>query len=201
MQKIILLFSCAAALNLASCTPDKTTDTSTTTVVTDSTTTAATDTAAAGTTATTTQYDTTTQVIDPATIKDPAKAAQVRAAYQKRDRRIQDVRTRYTTDTVGQHAAVRNVTLETNSEVRNILDGSAQPQAYTAEGSGTATQAAPAHRRGPAIVKYERDGGKVKIEYANGTKVKIDKDGERKTKRANGTKIKVDEDGERKVKD
>ena len=51
-------------------------------------------------------------------------------------------------------------------------------------------------------MKYERDGKEVKIEYANGTKVKIDEDGDRKTKYANGRKVKYDaDDNERKVKD
>ena len=86
---------------------------------------------------------------------------------------------------------------------------SATPADSSAPASTTdkpaAAKAAPTHaaRRGPAIVKYENDGnGDVKIKYANGAKVKISADGDRKVVSASGRKHKVvGETGERKVKD
>ena len=76
-----------------------------------------------------------------------------------------------------------------------------------ADSAAAATPAARASRRpvrrGPAIVKYEKEAdGDVKIKYANGAKVKIPADGDRKVVSPSGRKVKVvGETGERKVKD
>jgi hypothetical protein len=156
-------------------------------------------------------------------LTDTVVVTKVQKTYYTRGRRLQQANNRYVADTTGRYAALRSINDETDRSVKTIVTSpekyntySSNREAYYAGTPYTSTETttetttttasarpatpAPARHRGPAIVKYERDGGDVKIEYANGTKVKIDKDGERKTKFASGRKVKVDEDGERKVK-
>jgi hypothetical protein len=228
MNKTLLFLSCAATLTAASCNQDKqaavdaaTTPSADTAVVARNS--ATTDVAAAD--ADTASYRTdadrlSDRIAQDLRLTDTVIVTKVQKTYYTRGRRMQEANTRYATDTTGRYATLRSINDETDRSVKTIVTNPAQYDTYTSnreayyagtpytasttttESTTTATTraATPARRRGPAIVKYERDGGDVKIEYANGTKVKIDKDGERKTKFADGRKVKVDDDGERKVK-
>jgi hypothetical protein len=227
MHKTLLFLSCAATLTAVSCNQDKqaavdaaTTPSADTAVVARND--ASTDVAA--TDADTASYRTDAdrladRIAQDLRLTDTVVVTKVQKTYYTRGRRLQEANTRYAADTTGRYAALRSINDETDRSVKTIVTDPAQYNTYTSNrdayyagtpytasttettSSTTTTRAAaPARRQGPAIVKYERDGGDVKIEYANGTKVKIDKDGERKTKYASGRKVKVDDDGERKVK-
>jgi hypothetical protein len=151
-------------------------------------------------------------------VTDTVVVTRIEKTYYTRGRRLNEINTRYATDTTGRYAAQRLVNDETDREVRTIVTNPTQYRTYETNRSSyyagtpysvtttTTTEernAAPARRRGPAIEKYEQKAnGETKIKYANGTTVKIDKDGDRKVEYPNGVKVKKDaDDGERKVKD
>ncbi|TGE09546.1 T-complex 10 C-terminal domain-containing protein [Hymenobacter fodinae] len=225
MHKTLLFLSCAATLTAVSCNQDKQAAVDAATTPSADTAVVARD--AAATEVTSTDADTAAyrtdadrladRIAQDLRLTDTVVVTKVQKTYYTRGRRLQEANTRYATDTTGRYAALRSINDETDRSVKTIVTDPAQYNTYasnreayyagtpytaTTETTSTTTirAAAPARRQGPAIVKYERDGGDVKIEYANGTKVKIDKDGERKTKYASGRKVKVDDDGERKVK-
>lgn len=150
-------------------------------------------------------------------LTDTVVVTRIERTYYTRGRKLRDLETQYATDTAGRYAAQRAVNDETDRTVRTIITDPTQYRTYesnrTSYYAGTPYSGATVapqkdqpstapRRKGPAVVKYERDGKEVKIEYANGTKVKIDEDGDRKTKYANGRKVKYDaDDNERKVKE
>jgi hypothetical protein len=221
MNKTLLFLSCAATLATVSCNQDKQ-------AAVDAATTPSADTAVvvrdnAMTDTDTVAYRTDAdrlaeRIAQDLRLTDTVVVTEVKKTYYTRGRRLQEANTRYATDTTGRYATLRSINDETDRSVKTIVTDPAQYNTYASNRDAyyagtpytvtettvertTTSRPAPARRSGPAIVKYERDGGDVKIEYANGTKVKIDKDGERKTKFASGRKVKVDDDGERKVKD
>ncbi|ALD22418.1 T-complex 10 C-terminal domain-containing protein [Hymenobacter sp. DG25A] len=152
-------------------------------------------------------------------VTDTVVVTRIEKTYYTRGRRLNEINSRYSTDTTGRYAAQRLVNDETDSEVRTIVTNPTQyrtyetnrssyysgtPYSVTTTTTNTERNAAPAaRRRGPAIEKYEQKAnGETKIKYTNGTTVKIDKDGDRKVEYSNGVKVKRDaDDGERKVKD
>ncbi|WP_460676690.1 T-complex 10 C-terminal domain-containing protein [Hymenobacter coalescens] len=150
---------------------------------------------------------------------DTARVRRLRTTYYTRAQRYGDLDAQYEADTTGRYTASRQINTDTDTEVRTIVNDDAKYRTYETNrsryyGDGTSTTttttttttetaaARPARRRSPRIVKYENNGGEVKIVYANGTTVKIDKDGDRKVEYADGTKVKRDaDDGQVKVKD
>lgn len=204
MNKNLFSLAAAAALATTACTQDKPVETTTTAAV-------PADTAAIVTTDTTTYRSEADQlaarVAQDLKLTDTVVVTRIQKTYYTRGRRLNEVETRYAADTTGRYAALKQVNDDADHDVQAILP-TAQYSSYAANRATyydgtpyTVVAVAPAPvRRGPAIVKYEKDGGDVKIEYANGTKVKIDEDGERKTKFASGRKVKVDDDGDRKLK-
>ncbi|TYZ09336.1 hypothetical protein FY528_11365 [Hymenobacter lutimineralis] len=219
MNKTLLFLSAAAALGAAACTQDKpaavdaatTPSADTAVVVRDNQ--LASDTAAYGADA-----DRLSQrVAQDLRLTDTVVVTRIEKTYYTRGRRLNEVNTRYATDTTGRYAALRQVNDDTDREVRTIITNPEQYRTYetnrNAYYAGTpytyretqeaSTSQAPARRRGAAVVKYEqKQNGETKIKYANGTTVKIDKDGDRKVEYPNGTKVKRDaDDGQRKVKD
>ena len=155
------------------------------------------------------------RVADDLKLTDEPTRRRLETTYFARQQRLAELDTRYATDTTGRYAALRDVNDNTDREVRRILPNPVMVRTYESgragyyDGPYTATTtenaasgARPATRRGPRVVRYEKDGRETKIEYSNGTTVKIDKDGDRKVKYANGVKVKTDaDDGQRKVKD
>jgi hypothetical protein len=155
-------------------------------------------------------------------LTDEAARRRIENTYYTRNQRLGEIETRYSTDTVGRYTAYRTLNDDTDREIRTVITEPRQYRTYetnrstyysgspytssattttTTSTSATGTSSSRPARRGPRIVKYEKDGGKTKIEYSNGTTVKIDKDGDRKVKYPNGTKVKRDaDDGEVKVK-
>ena len=151
------------------------------------------------------------RVADDLKLTDAAPRRRLENTYFVRRQRLAELDTRYSADTAGRYVSLREVNDNTDREIRQILPNPVMVRTYESGRAGyyegpytvtttTSTSARPV-RRGPSIVKMEKDGRETKIEYSNGTVVKIDKDGDRKTKRADGTKIKVDsDDGQVKVK-
>lgn len=216
MNKSLLFFSAAASLAVASCTQDKpaavdaaTTPAADTAVVVDNAA-MATDTAAYRTEA----DRLAARIADDLKLTDTVVVTQVTNTYYTRGRRLNEVNSRYTTDTTGRYAALRQVNDETDRQVKTYVS---EPQyntytsnrgtyydgtPYTATTVVTTRETTPARPKGPAIVKYDKKkNGETKIEYANGKTVKIDKDGDTKVEYPSGTKVKRDaDDGQVKVK-
>jgi len=152
-------------------------------------------------------------------LEDAEARRRMEYAYYTRNRRRAELESQYAVDTAGRYTAYRTLNDDTDREIRTIVTDPTRYHTYetnrtryyeggpytagtsTTTTSTSATTTSKPARRGSKVVSYENDGGDVKIEYANGTKVKIDKDGDRKVKYPNGTKVKTDaDDGERKVK-
>ena len=156
-----------------------------------------------------------TRVADDLKLTDEPTRRRLETTYYSRQQRLAELDNRYAADTVGRYAALRDVNDDTDREIRQILPNPVMVGTYESGRAGyydgpytttttvnSASAARPATRRGPRVVRYEKDGRETKIEYSNGTTVKIDKDGDRKVKYANGVKVKTDaDDGQRKVKD
>lgn len=220
MKHPLLLFSCATALSVASCTPDKT-------AAVDAATTPSADTAVVVNDDVLMIYReqgnrVASRVTNDLGITDTAQVRQVRRVYDTRATSLGEADARYAADTTGRTAAMREINRTTDKEIKSIVNDNDRYLTYEKkratyytgteyeadaereQTTSTAPAAArPARRQGPAIVKYEtqRDGD-TKIKYADGRTVKIDKDGDRKTEYPNGTKVKRDaDDGKRKVKD
>lgn len=220
MNKNLLFLSVATAtLAAASCTQDKpaavdaaTTPASDTAVVVNE---APTDTAAYRTDADALAA----RVAEDLKLTDTVVVTRISKTYYTRGRRLNEANARYTTDTTGRYAALRTINDETDQQVKAIVpdqydtyaanrgayyDGTPYTTIVVAPAAtASASAAAPARRRGPAIEKYEKKAnGETKIKYANGKTVKIDKDGDTKVEYPNGTKVKRDaDDGKVKVKD
>jgi hypothetical protein len=201
----------AASLAATACSQEKTTETVTTTPVTDSNTAVVVpDTIAA--------YDDarrlSARVAEDLKLTDTVVVTRIEKTYYTRGRRLGELETRYTTDTTGRYAAIRQANDQADEEVRTTLNNPDYYNTYSSNrasyGNGpyslaparvTPVRRANGVSQGTAIKKLEREGdGDRKTKYMNDAKVKVDDDGSRKVKLADGTKIKTDEDGNRKVK-
>lgn len=228
MHKSLLFLSAAASLAVVSCNQDKqaavdaatTPSADTAVVVRDGAlgteTAADTDTAAYRTEA----DRLAARIAQDLRLTDTVVVTRVEKTYYTRGRQLRDLETRYTTDTTGRYAAQRTINDNTDREVRTYITDPAQQRTYqenrnsyyagtpysnatiTTTTETPAASSAPARRRGPSVVKYDKKAnGETKIVYSNGKTVKIDKDGDTKVEYPNGTKVKRDaDDGEVKVK-
>ncbi|HEX8658770.1 MAG TPA: hypothetical protein VF690_14600 [Hymenobacter sp.] len=156
------------------------------------------------------------RVAEDLKLNDSVVVKGIEKTYYTRGRRLAELQTRYSTDTTGRYAAIRQANDQADEEVRTALNNPAYYNTYSANRAGYGAgpyslparletrSNAPANKgvgQGSAIKKTEVESdGDIKIKYENGAKVKIDSDGSRKVKMANDTKIKVDEDGNRTVK-
>jgi hypothetical protein len=163
------------------------------------------------------------RVAQDVNLTDEAARRRLENTYYSRNKRMAEMDNRYGADTTGRYTAYRTLNDDTDREVRTVITDPNQYRNYETrrstyyygnsdnddnEGTATTTttttttrKASRPARRGPRVVSYEKEGGKTKIVYSNGTTVKIDKDGDRKVKYPNGTKVKRDaDDGEVKVK-
>ncbi|AHJ99454.1 T-complex 10 C-terminal domain-containing protein [Hymenobacter swuensis] len=216
MNKSLLFLSAAATLAVASCNQDKP-------AAVDAATTPSADTAVVvndgAMTTDTAAYRTeadrlASRIADDLKLTDTVVVTQVTNTYYTRGRRLNEVNTRYTTDTTGRYAALRQVNDETDQQVKTYVT---EPQyntyasnrgsyyegtPYTTTVVTTRETTTPARRSGPSIVKYDKKAnGETKIVYSNGKTVKVDKDGDTKVEYRNGTKVKRDaDDGQVKVK-
>lgn len=221
MNTKLLGLLAAATLATASCTQDKKVETTTTTTpetVTTTTTTTTVDTVAVHDEA----RRLAARMAEELKLTDPTVVTRVERTYYTRGQRLAEARNRYTTDTTGQYAALRQINDEADNQIRTDLGSDSYYNTYSANranyGDGpyslapatvttTTTTASTGVRRASSVgqgsgikkVDNEKDGDR-KTKYMNGAKVKRDDDGSVKIKMADGTKIKIDENGNRTVK-
>ncbi|MBX0292310.1 hypothetical protein K3G63_17815 [Hymenobacter sp. HSC-4F20] len=218
MKKTLLLLSAAAAFSIASCSENKTGETTTT------------DTAATSTTAPVSNTSYSEDAIqrradriaaDMATKMkfDEATRDKIRTAYVTRGQRIAELQTRYASDTAGMAAAMRDVYTNTDTELKSIITDPTQYSTYessrmeymddrymdddsnmaTSDMSSDASMDASGSAGmesgsagGEGKLKVKRDGD-VKIKDAEGNKLKMDADdGTVKAKPEDGKKAKVE---------
>ena len=204
MRSSSLMFALlgVAGLLTTACSPDaKTTETATT---------------ADGTTVTTTTTVDTSQywnavptlsdrIVADLKLDDTVLVRRVRTVYRTRAHRLTAAEVRYTADTTGRYAALRDANDQADRELKTTLDAAryrAYEQNRAAYYEGTpytmvVVKATPAPApSGPAEVSREvSKDGEVKIKYADGSKMKIGADGDTKVKHADGTKVKDGDDG------
>ncbi|MBF9141815.1 carbohydrate-binding protein [Hymenobacter properus] len=222
MNTKLLGLLAAASLATAACQQDKKVETTTTT-------TPETTAPVTTTTTTTTTVDTVAlhddarrmaaRVAEDLKLNDPALTTRIERTYYNRGRRINELETRYTADTIGRYAAIRQANDDADEQIRTDLNNPGYYNTYSSNranyGDGpyslapaTVTTTTTTTRRtggsvgqGSGVKKVENEkDGDHKAKYMNGAKVKRDDDGSVKIKRADGTKIKIDENGNRTVK-
>ena len=216
MKNSLLILVGAAALSLASCSQEKTT----------AVTTAPADGTAAGTTVTTT---TTTsapmtdadiearaqrvadKMVASMKITDEATKTKIRTAYVNRYKRVNELRTKYGTDTTGMAAATREANTSTDTEFKTVFTDPIQYKAYESSrttyyaednapmdnvSSGVATDTSSAMSPAPTATTTATGtmGGtsvsKMKAKSEDGSKIKVKENGKVKIKDADGTKVK-----------
>ena len=214
----------AAALSLASCSQEKTTAVTTAPGAADG---AATTT----TTTTTTAAPESEAVIDARAqriadkmvanmkITDEATKTKIRTVYVNRYKRMNDLRTKYTTDTTGMAAAMRASTSSEDQEFKTIFTDPTQYQAYESSRStyndsnyadtnssatSTADTASSTVAPSSSMTTTETtttttdnrmsapgtEVSKMKAKAEDGSKIKVKENGKVKTKDADGTKVK-----------
>ena len=216
MNTKLLGLLAAAALATAACTQDKKVETTTTTTpeVTTTTTTTTVDTVATRDEA----RRLAARIAEDLKLTDPAVVTRVERTYYTRGTRLAEARNRYTTDTTGQYAAMRQINDEADNEIRTDLGNDTYYNTYSANRAGygdgpyslapgtvSTTSATTVHRgsvgQGSGIKKLEnQNDGDKKTKFENGAKIKRNDDGSVKIKMADGTKVKIDENGHRTVK-
>ena len=225
MRNSLLLFVGAAALSLASCSQEKTTDTTTTTnMPADATAVAMPDTAAYRTRSNRVSE----KFISDMKIMDPAMQSKVRTAYYNRSQRYGKMKSKYASDTTGMAAAMRQYNTDTDTEFQGVLTDPAQYQSYQSsrstydesnymdDASSSTTMPADNSTTSSADMSGGVGIDKSKTKLEDGSKLKIDDDGtvktkgdpssgaplkDSKTKFDDGSKVKVKGDGTVKVKD
>jgi hypothetical protein len=207
MKKTFLLLSLAGALTMASCSQEKNADSTTTTTTTDATAMASTDNDVV--------YHTRAQRIaqQMATdmkITDTTVVSRIENTYYNRSRRMGELQSKYTSDTTGMAAEMRNVSTETDADFKGILTEPTQYQAYessrstydeanymddnamSASAESASSEAATTTTGGSAVVVDNSTPMKVKDRAGN--KLKVKKDGDVKVKDAADNKLKMDAD-------
>ena len=213
MKNSLLILAGAAALSLASCSQEKTTEV--TTAPTDGTTT---------TTTTTTTAPMSDADIDARAqriadkmaasmkITDEATKTKIRTVYVNRYKRMNEMRTKYGTDTTGMAAAMRESNMSTDTEFKSVFTDPTQYQAYessrttyyaddntpmdsnmssvdttgsmsSSNMSSSATTTSTDNMSGTSV-------SKMKAKAEDGSKIKVKENGKMKTKDADGTKVK-----------
>ncbi|SHJ14450.1 hypothetical protein SAMN02745146_2427 [Hymenobacter daecheongensis DSM 21074] len=223
---LILLTAAAGALTTAACTQDKKVETTTTTTTAPT----AGDTAIVVNNADADYQDRADRIANrfanDMSLTDSVVVTKVRTVYYNRARNLGNLNQQYATDTAGRYAAARAVNVQADNDLRTALNSpdkyrqyetnrlnyaderyvSGDPEPVTVTTTTTTTAApAPVSRvrtSGPrkAVKKLENDDDSHKVKYTDGSKRKVEKDGDIKIKRADGTKVKIDADGERTVK-
>jgi len=217
MKNSLLILAGAAVLSLASCSQEKTTEV--TTVPADG--------------ATTTTTTTTTGPMSDADIEaraqriadkmvanmkitDEATKTKIRTVYVNRYKRMNDMRTKYGTDTTGMAAAMRESNMSTDAEFKSVFTDPTQYQAYessrttyyaddnapmdnvssempmsdtTATMSSTPTTTTTDNMSNSADMSGT-SVSKMKAKSEDGSKIKVKENGKVKTKDADGTKVK-----------
>ncbi|GAA3981905.1 hypothetical protein [Hymenobacter antarcticus] len=210
MKNSLLILAGAAALSLASCSQEKTTEVNTV--------------PGDGTTTTTT---TTTTVMSEADmnaraqriadkmvadmkITDEATKTKIRTVYVNRYKRMNDLQTRYTTDTTGMAAAMRQSDMDTDMEFKTVFVDPTQYQAYESSRSSyydydntyTPSASSADNMSSDATSSGSSNSSNMNsMDAGEGGKMKVKADGDIKIKDAAGNKLKVDgDDGTIKMK-
>jgi len=230
MKNSLLLFVGAAALSLASCSQEKTTDTTSTTAPADATAVVMPDTAAYRSRSNRVSE----KFISDMKITDPAMQGKIRTAYYNRSKRYGEMTSKYASDTTGMASAMRQYNTDTDTEFQSVLTDPTQYQSYQSSRStydesnymdnANSTDAAssatmPSDDSNMSSGTMSGTGAAVKeskTKMENGAKIKLKEDGtvktkgdlsgaeelkDSKTKLEDGSKIKVKGDGTVKVKD
>ena len=215
MKNSLLILAGAAALSLASCSQEKTTEVST----------APADGTAAGTVTTTTT--TTSAPMSDADIEaraqriadkmaadmkitDAATKTKIRTVYVNRYKRMNEMRSKYGTDTTGMAAAMRESNTSTDTEFKSVFTDPNQYKTY--ESSRTTYYAddnAPMDNTSSSMPMSSdtttmsststtttndnmgsMSASKMKAKASDGSKIKVKENGKVKTKDADGTKVK-----------
>ncbi|ALW83784.1 hypothetical protein AUC43_00885 [Hymenobacter sedentarius] len=218
MKNSLLILAGAAALSLASCSQEKTTEVNT--VPADGTTTTTTTTTTTGPMTEAQIEARAQQLADKMAanmkITDEATKTKIRTVYVNRYKRINDLRTKYTTDTTGMAAAMRDANKEQDQEFKVIFVDPTQYQAYESSRSSyyddgsytndnasmssmdsTSSGAMNSSSTTTESSTTTTDAGtgtmgatKLKAKAEDGSKIKVKENGKIKTKDADGTKVK-----------
>ncbi|MFD2718103.1 hypothetical protein ACFST9_05215 [Hymenobacter monticola] len=212
MKNSLLILAGAAALSLASCSQEKTTETTTA--------------PAEGTTTTTTtttmgpmtdaQIEARAQriadkMVADMKITDEATKTKIRTVYVNRYKRMNDMRSKYTTDTTGMAAAMRDERMAEDQEFKVIFVEPAQYQAYessrsTYDDSNFADDNMSSDMSSSSDMNSSSDMSNTSSTStstsdaagsnmsADGGKMKVKADGDIKIKDAAGNKMKMDGD-------
>ena len=213
MKNSLLILAGAAALSLASCSQEKTTEV----------TTAPADGATTTTTTTTTGPMTDAEIdaraqriadkmVADMKITDAAMKTKIRTVYVNRYKRMNEMRTKYGTDTTGMAAAMRESNMSTDTEFKSVFTDPTQYQAY--ESSRTTYYAEDNTPMASNMSSVDTTGSmsssnmsssatttstdnmsgttvsKMKAKAEDGSKIKMKENGKMKTKDADGTKVK-----------
>ncbi|GAB3870853.1 hypothetical protein GCM10028824_19980 [Hymenobacter segetis] len=215
MKNSLLILAGAAALSLASCSQEKTTEV--TTVPADGTTTTTTTTTSAP--LTDAQIEARAQqiadkMVANMKITDEATKTKIRTVYVNRYKRMNELRTKYTTDTTGMAAAMRDARANEDQEFKVIFVDPTQYQAYessrstyddsnysdnnssaTSMSDTTSSSAAPA-----SSMTTTESTTTTTTDNSTGSGMGTDVS-KMKAKAEDGSKIKVKENGKVKTKD
>lgn len=216
MKNSLFILASVIALSLASCSQEKATEVTTTPV------------AANGTTTTTTSTSTSTTTTAPESeaviearaqriadkmvanmkISDAATKTKIRTVYVERAKRMNEVKTKYATDTTGMAAATREAVANTDAEFKTIFVDPTQYQAYESSRStyddsnymddksistpdNVSTDAMSSGTATDNTMSTDAMGAtKIKAKYEDGSKLKVKENGKMKIKDADGAKIK-----------
>ena len=207
MKNSLLMLAGAAALSLASCSQEKTTEVTTA--------------PADGTTTTTTTTTSTTTPMSEADIQaraqrvadkmvadmkitDEATKTKIRTVYVNRYNRMNEMRTKYGTDTTGMAASMRESNMSTDTEFKSVFTNPAQYQAYETsrttyygedntpmDSMSSSDMSNTSDMSTSAPASSDMSGSSMS---ADGGKVKVKADGDVKIKDAEGNKLKIDGD-------
>ena len=204
MKNSLLILAGAAALSLASCSQEKTTEMTTAPGAADGMTT---------TTTTTTTMPMSAadmearaqrladKMVANMKITDEATKTKIRTVYVNRYRKMDEMRTQYAADTTGMAVAMRDANVAADAEFKTVFVDPTQYQAYEANRVSyyemADVDAAPA----PAADLNSAPAPAMDAGAADGGKMKVQADGDIKIKDAAGNKTKVDgDDGTVKLK-
>ena len=205
MKNSLLILAGAAALSLASCSQEKTTEVTTAPV------------AADGMTTTTTTTTTTApmsaadlearaqlladKMVANMKITDAATKTKIRTVYVNRYRKMDEMRTQYAADTTGMAVAMRDANVAADAEFKTVFVDPTQYQAYEANRMSYYEMADADAAPAPAADLNSASGSSMDASAADGGKMKVQADGDIKIKDAAGNKTKVDgDDGTVKLK-
>lgn len=200
----MLILAGAAALSLASCSQEKTTEVTTAPG------------AADGMTTTTTTTTTTPmsaadmearaqlladKMVANMKITDAATKTKIRTVYVNRYRKMDEMRTQYAADTTGMAVAMRDANVAADAEFKTVFVDPTQYQAYEANRVSYYEMADVDAVPAPAADMNSASSSSMDARAADGGKMKVQADGDIKIKDAAGNKTKVDgDDGTVKLK-